>query len=391
MQYVRRQAEQRLTTLLRTFPAVLVLGPRQCGKSTLLRHVRPSAPFVDLERPADRAQMAADIEGFLDGHRRGAVIDEAQQLPEIFPALRHALDRSSGNGRFLMTGSASPSLMRAVSETLAGRVGLLELTPFRAMELAGSRMSPGHWFWGGYPPVHALRGANRRGLWLDAYVSTFLERDLPAFGVRLPPQRLRLLWTMLTHVHGNVLNVSDLARSLAVSSHTIDGDLDVLEQTFMIRRLRPYFANVQKRLTKSAKLYIRDTGLLHFLAGLRAPRELQTWSRRGASFEGYVIEEIIARANSRLVRPEPFYWRTQAGAEADLLLVHGRHVTPYEIKAGSTVEPRSLAGLRQCMADLGLKRGYVVYGGRERRAIGDSIELLPWPAIARGEIEIPLV
>lgn len=357
----------------------------------MLHHLRPSAPHVDLERPADRAQVADDIEGFLNQHRRGAVIDEAQQVPEIFPALRHALDQGSGNGRFLLTGSASPSLMRTVSETLAGRVGLLELTPFRATEIAGSTLAAGHWFWGGYPPVHARRGARARGLWLDAYVSTFLERDLPAFGVRLPPQRLRSLWTMLTHVHGNVLNVADLARSLGVSSHTIDGDLDVLEQTFMIRRLRPYFANVQKRLTKSPKLFVRDTGLLHFLAGLRAPRELATWSRRGASFEGYVIEEIIAWANRRLVRPEPFYWRTQAGGEVDLLLVHGRQVTPYEIKVGSTVEPRSLAGLRQCMADLGLKRGYVVYGGQERRAIGGSIELLPWPAIARGEIEIPLV
>jgi predicted AAA+ superfamily ATPase len=151
---------------------------------------------------------------------------------------------------------------------------MLELTPFRATELASTTHAAGRWFWGGYPPVHSRRGHRARLEWLDAYVATFLERDLPAFGVRLPPARLRTLWTMLTHVHGNLLTVSDLGRSLGVSSHTVEGDLDVLEQTFMIRRLRPYFANVQKRLTKSAKLFVRDTGLLHFLAGLREPREL---------------------------------------------------------------------------------------------------------------------
>jgi predicted AAA+ superfamily ATPase len=194
---------------------------------------------------------------------------------------------------------------------------------------------------------------------------------------------------MLTHVHGNLLNVSDLARSLGVSSHTVAGDLDVLEQTFMIRRLRPYLANIQKRLTKSVKLFVRDTGLLHFLAGLREPRELATWARRGASFEGLVIEEIIARAQDELVRPQPFYWRTQAGAEVDLLLVHGRRITPFEVKLGSAVDARALAGLRQCMSDLGLKRGFVIYGGDERRSIGGSIELLPWQAIARRELDLP--
>lgn len=161
--------------------------------------------------------------------------------------------------------------MRAVSETLAGRVATLELTPFLAAELAGRRASADRWFWGGFPPVHGLRNRAARSEWLSAYVSTLLERELPALGVGLPVRRLRTLWTMLTHVHGNLLNVSDLARSLGVSSHTVNGDLDVLEGAFTIRRLPPYFANVRKRLTKSTKLYVRDTGLLHFLAGLRRP------------------------------------------------------------------------------------------------------------------------
>ena len=164
----------------------------------------------------------------------------------------------------------------------------------------------------------------------------------------------------------------------------------MLEQTFMILRLRPRHANVRKRLTKSPKLFIRDTGLLHFFAGLREPRDLPTWARRGASFEGLVIEELTAWASDHLVRPEAFFWRTQAGAEVDLVLFHGRRAAPIEIKLGAAVSPRSLAGLRQCMSDLGLKRGFVVYTGDERRSIGSSIELIPWRAICQGELDLPL-
>ena len=193
---------------------------------------------------------------------------------------------------------------------------------------------------------------------------------------------------MLTHVHGNLLNVADLARSLGVSSHTVARDLDVLEGAFMIRRLQPYPANVAKRLTKSPKLYVRDTGLLHFLAGLRQPRELPTWARRGASFEGMVIEELAGLAASRLVRPEIFFWRTQAGAEVDLLLVHGRRILPIEIKAGAAVDHYSVAGLRQCMSDLDLRRGWVVSTAKERRQLGRGIEVVPWTEVASGAIEL---
>lgn len=387
---IRRAITDRMERLLREFPAVLVVGPRQCGKSTLVRSLRPDWFHLDLERPADLALLQADLEGFLHQNPRHVAIDEAQRFPALFPALRHFIDRGSGNGRYILTGSASPALMSTVSESLAGRVGLIELTPFRASELPSGRATASRWFWGGYPPVHARTSNVARSDWLDGYVTTFLERDLPSLGVRLPPARLRTLWTMLTHVHGNLLNLSDLARSLGVSYHTVASDLDVLEQTFLVRRLSPYFANVQKRLTKSPKIYVRDSGLLHFLAGLREKDELATWSRRGASFEGLVIEELVAWASDRLIRPQPFFWRTQAGAEVDLLLVHGRRIAPIEIKLGSTIEPRTLLGIRQCMADLDLKRGFVVYTGEERRSIGSSIELLPWEAIVAGDLDLPL-
>jgi uncharacterized protein len=389
MRYVARAAAGRLRRLLAEFPAVLVYGPRQAGKSTLVRAECPGFQHLDLERPADLALLQADLEGYLGANPRRVAIDEARRLPALFPALRHAIDAGRGPGRFVLTGSASPDLIRGVTESLAGRVAFVELTPFRTSELEPGRGSA-RWFWGGFPPVHSRRATIARLDWLDAYVTSYLERDLPSYGVRLPPARLRTLWTMLTHVHGNLLNVSDLARSLGVSSHTVDGDLDVLEQTFMLRRLRPYHANIQKRLTKSPKVYLRDTGLLHFLAGLRDPRELATWARRGASFEGLVIEELTAWTRDRLARPEAFFWRTQTGVEVDLLLVHGRRVVPIEIKLGAAVGPRDIAGLRQCMADLALRRGFVVYGGDEPRRLGGGIELLPWRSVSRGEFELPL-
>jgi len=387
MKTIARDQAAALSRLLRTFPAVLVFGPRQSGKSTLVRTTLPDWRLVDLERPSDLALVEADLEGFLAAHGARLAIDEAQRLPEVFPALRYAIDRSEKKGRFVLTGSANPALVRAVSESLAGRIGLLEMTPFSAHELRAGRGQADRWFWGGYPPVHGLRAARARQEWLASYVTTFIERDLPVLGVRLPSRRLRLLWTMLTHVHGSLLNVSDLARSLAVSSPTVAGDLDVLEATFMIRRLPPYFANVQKRLTKSPKLYVRDTGLLHHLAGLRQPSELPAWPRRGHSFEGLVIEELAAWANRTIVKPEVFFWRTQAGAEVDLLIADGRRIIPVEIKLGAAVDGRSLHGLRQCMADLSLRRGFVVYTGTERRTLDGRIDLVPWDDVQSGAFE----
>ncbi len=390
MDHVPREAATAVRRLLRAFPAVLVHGPRQCGKSTLVGTLLPDWLRVDLERPSDLGLLESDLEGFFAAHPRRLVIDEAQRLPALFPLLRYVIDRGRGGGRFVLTGSASPSHLRTASETLAGRLGLLELTPFSARELADVRTTADRWFWGGYPPVHGLRSPRARSEWLDAYVSTFLERELPGLGLRLPATRLRKLWTMLTHVHGSLLNVSDLARSLGVSSHAVSDSLDVLEGTFMIRRLPPHYANVQKRLTKSPKLYVRDTGLLHFLAGLRSPKDLETWPRRGHSFEGLVVEELATLAGHRAVRPEISFWRTHGGAEVDLVIGVGGRLIPVEVKLGRAVSGYDVRGLRECMKDLRLRRGYVVTPGEEHRRIGRDIEIVPWSSVVRGEFDFAL-
>jgi predicted AAA+ superfamily ATPase len=383
MKFTPRRAIDCLARRLRDAPAVVVMGPRQCGKSTLVRQHFPEWRHVDLERPADLEALRADIEGFFEAYPGRVVLDEAQRLPELFPVLRWAIDRSKKKGRFILLGSADPVLLRTISESLAGRTAILELTPFRGIELTNPSNARDRWFWGGYPGVLGLRSHRARSDWFDAYVSAVLERDLPALGFRLAPARLRRLWTMLTHVHGQVLNVSDLARSLTTSSHTVNHYLDVLEGAFLIRRLPPFHANVQKRLTKSPKVYVRDTGILHFLAGLRTPKDLETWPRRGHSFEGLVIEEIVALAQERVTRPEISFYRTHAGAEVDLVIKTGRRLIPIEIKLGAAVDARNISGLRQLMKDLGLPRGWVVSTARERRQIG-TIEVVPWADVLAG-------
>jgi hypothetical protein len=376
---ISREARRLLRLKLRTFPVVLVTGPRQCGKTTLARMELPGWKRLDLEKAADRNILTMDLQGFLERNPRRVVIDEAQRLPELFPALRAAVDDRRAPGRYVLTGSCDPALRRGISESLAGRVGLVELAPFSAAELrhAGG-WGKARWFWGGFPPVCKLGAHVQKAAWLEDFVETVVRRDIPAAGQRLEPERLLKLLGMLAHVHGNLLNATELGAALGVSHNTVGHYLDVLEGFFLIRRLSPYFTNIGKRLTKSPKLYIRDSGVLHHLAGLRRPQDLETWPRRGASWEGFVLEEIVQRA--RLQRPgvRPFFWRTQAGGETDLILEDGRRKAAIEIKLGGIPAAHELRGLRQCMADLGLNRGFVVHGGKERAPLGHGMTALPW-------------
>ncbi len=380
---IPRLATARLRAQLRTFPVVLVSGPRQCGKTTLARSLLKGWRYLDFERSRDRDIVAADLDAFLEDNVQ-AVFDEAQRMPELFPALRSAVDRRRGRpAQYLLTGSAKPSLKRMAGESLAGRLGAVELSPFLACELLGrSSLALDRWFWGGYPPLGRLRSAEQRRDWLDAYIDAYLNAELPALGLRLPAGRLKRFWTMLAHWHGGILNSSELANSLGVSHHTVADYLDILEDTFMIRRLPPWHANVRKRLVKSPKVYLRDSGLLHRLLGLSAPSELESHPKRGASWEGFVIEEIIAQA--RLLRPGASYcfWGTHAGGEVDLVLEEGSRRWPIEIKA-SRSPAASLRSLKTCMADLGASRGFVVYQGRESLRLGGGVEAVPFSALAR--------
>lgn len=390
MRYLRREAESRFRELLRTFPVVLVHGPRQSGKSTFVRHLLPAWRHLDLERGPDMRILGADPDGFLGANPKRIAFDEVQLLPDLYRALRPVVDRDPTPGRYVLLGSASASILGAVSETLAGRIGTLELPPFSAVELSGTRFASTRWFHGGYPRVQALRTVKQRADWLDAYIDTFVQRDVPSFGYRIPPERLKRLLAMLAHNHGGLLNVSDLARGLGLAANTVAAHLDLLEGAFLIRRLQPHFANVQKRLVKSPKVYVRDTGLLHRLLDLRDPADLDVWPRRGHSFEGLVVEELCSLATLHDPRAPLAFWRTQAGAEVDLILKAGRTLVPIEIKLGQHVGQYDIVGLRNCMKDLELDRGWIVYGGTERFDLGDGVSVVPWSQVASGEVDFGL-
>lgn len=386
---LRRSAQARLAFLRRAFPVVTVVGPRQCGKTTLVRGELPKWRWLDLEKPRDWNILTADPEGFFADNPKQVIIDEAQRYPPLFPLMRHVVDEDRRPGRFVLTGSAQPAMIRQAGESLAGRVGILELTPFTSQELASgaNKKHPSwlaqRWFWGGFPPLYQLKTAAAKREWLESYITTFLTQDLPGLGVTVAAPRLRRFWTMAAHLHGQILSLSELARAMDLSYHTIAHYLDILEGAFVIRRLKPYHANVGKRLVKSPKLYIRDTGILHSLLGLRSPADLEGWPGIGASFEGLVVEELAVRM-STVGGGNIFYWRTQAGAEADLILEVGRKRLAVEIKTGQGLDPRRLAGLKSCMADLGLKHGVLLYGGSERIKLGHGIEAIPWRDVERG-------
>ena len=354
----------RLRALARQFPAVLILGPRQVGKTTLTRAAFPQAPYLDLEQPGVRQLFTADplfqIESRLPGKSGALVLDEVQCVPEIFAALRGLIDRDRRrNGRFILLGSAQPTLIRQVSESLAGRVGMLELDPLTVAEVAPGtpkRAWTDLWLRGGFPD--ALRGNFRE--WWEAYLRTYLERDLPQLGVRADALFLRRLLTMLAHAQGGMLNASSLGASLGVSHHTIARHLDILEQTFLIRRLPPFFRNVGKRLVKAPKVYLRDSGLLHHLLNLGTLDEVRNHPVHGASWETFVLEDVIRREKLRHPHAQFFFWRTADGAEIDLVVERGSARVAVEIKAGRGDKIHAARVLERAMDDVGAKTGWIL-------------------------------
>ena len=358
---------------LRRSPIVSLIGPRQCGKSTLARQIAVGEPgeFFDLEDPVDLARLAHP-QTALSPLRGLVVLDEIQLRPDLFSLLRVLADRRPRRARFLLLGSASPDLTRHSAESLAGRV---EFVPMAGFDLAetGSRALRRLWLRGGSPRAFLAQTDEASRAWRESFIQTFLERDTRQFGVQIPPLVLRRLWTMLAHYHGQLWNASELARSLGEAHTTVKRHVDVLTGALMVRQLRPWFENLGKRQVKASKVYIRDAGLLHALLGLSTFAALEGHPKIGASWEGFVLEEILRQTGER----EAYFWATPAGAELDVLLfLRGRRIG-IEIKYADA--PRLTKSMAIAQHDLKLHRLLVVYPGEQSYRLRPGVDVIAIP------------
>ncbi len=377
---IHRAAIERL---LRQFPVVGVIGARQVGKTTLARQIadrwRGPAAHFDLEDARDLARLAepALALGSLQGL---VVLDEIHRRPELFPLLRVLADRPRVKTRFLVLGSATPELLRQSSETLAGRIGYYEL-PGLSLQEVGAEALDRLWLRGGFPRAYLARSAAESTAWRTNFIRTFLERDLPGFGVRTSPTTMGRFWSMLAHYHGQVLNGSELGRALGVADTTVRHYLDVLCDTFVVRQLTPWHANIGKRQIKAPKVYVADSGLLHTLLGLSSRNDVDRHPKLGASWEGFILESLIGHLG--IDRRELFFWGTHAGAELDLLRVHRGRRRGFEIKRTST--PKVTPSMRTAVEDLKLDRLDVIHAGDHTFPLGPKIR-----AVAAGRLLIDL-
>ncbi len=352
-------------------PAVALLGPRQCGKTTLanmyIAEHSNDMPvhYFDLEKPSDLARLQnpelvlQQLEGLI-------VIDEIQRLPELFPLLRVLIDNQTLNQYYLILGSASRELVQQSSETLAGRIQYLELTPFQFNE---TQQLEKLWLRGGFPRAYLAKTNDISYDWRQNYIRTYLEQDIPNLGITIPAANLRRFWNMLAHYHGNILNTSELGRSLNLSHNTIRNYIDILIHTFMIRQLSPWFENLKKRQVKSPKIYFRDSGIYHTLHNIHNKKDLWINPKLGASWEGFALEEVIRK--HRADPEDCFFWATHAHAELDLLITKDGIKRGFEFKF--TEQPKLTKSMKIAMADLNLDELTVIYPGEHTFPLAENV------------------
>lgn len=361
-----------LNLALRRSPVTALLGPRQCGKTTLARAVarERKAAFFDLESQPDLRRLQ-NPEFALRAESGLVVLDEIQARPDLFPVLRVLADRPRSGTRFLVLGSASPDIVRGASETLAGRVEFIELTGFDLREV-GPKTWERLWLRGGFPRSWLARSNADSVAWREGLVRTFLERDVPQLGITVPAAAMRRFWTMLAHYHGQTWNASSIGASMGLSDKTVRSYLDILTGTFMVRQLQPWHENLSKRQVKSPKVYFRDSGLLHRLLELDSRASLLAHPRAGASFEGFVVEQVL-----RAVRPtQAWFWASHGEAELDLFFIHKGKRLGVEVKFSEA--PTVSRSMRIASKDLALDHLFVVYPGEHRYAVDKGITM--WPA-----------
>ncbi|MFH0898316.1 MAG: ATP-binding protein [bacterium] len=369
--FKRENYLQKIEQNFRVHSVCAILGPRQVGKTTLARvfvqeKMGGIARFFDLENPLDLARLDNPMLALSTEPEKLVVIDEVQMRPDLFPIIRVLVDDPLHKHKLLILGSASRDLISQSSETLAGRIGYIELPPFSLSETKNSSQL---WLRGGFPLSYLASSEADSFLWRQNYIKTFLERDIPNLGFNIPPLQMRRFWLMLAHYHGQTFNACEISRSLGVSDHTVRRYLDVLAGTFMIRELSPWFENIKKRQVRSPKIYFRDSGILHALLNIKDATELDTYPRLGAFWEGFALEEVVRIYDAS--PEESFFWATHANAELDLFIIkHGKRLG-FEFKY--TDVPRTTKSMQIALADLQLDHLTVVYPGKETFPLAEKV------------------
>ena len=372
----RPKVLKRIENAFRVHPIAALLGPRQCGKTTLARMIAEREPctYFDLENPVDNRRLSAPMRT-LEGLTDLVVIDEVQRRPDLFELLRVLVDRPQNATLFLLLGSASPQLVKGVSESLAGRIGFVDLSGFNLGEV-GDEHQDRLWIRGGFPRSFLADDNSASILWRDDFVRTFLERDIPQLGITIPSETLRRFWTMVAHYHGQVWNAADFARSLGTSENTARRYLDILAGAYVVRVLPPWFENIRKRQVKAPKVYIRDSGILHTLLQLRTLAHLQGHPKIGASWEGFAIEHVIGAFETR----DAYFWATHAGAELDLLVMTAGRRYGFEFKYADA--PGRTRSMHSAIKDLQLEHLWVGYPGVQEYTLHERISVIPMEAVA---------